>query len=211
MAAIVITQQQLLDAVPELYQPRLDSFVASFNMWAVYFGIDTPLRTVHYLSQVFHESGYLKAVDENLNYSAERLLVVFKKYFNKNNVAVYARNPQKIANRVYANRMGNGSEGSGDGYRYRGRGYLGTTGRDNYEAYAMSEWCVDDVMNNPMLLAKSPDDQKSAMFFWLKNNCNRYADADDVKGLTRRINGGMNGFDDRKELLERFKRVFKIK
>lgn len=211
MEAIVITQQQLLQAVPSLYRPRLDAFVASFNMWAVHFGIDTPLRVAHYLAQVFHESGNLRWTEENLNYSAEGLLKVFPKYFNRNNVDLYARNPQKIANRVYANRMGNGSEGSGDGYRYRGRGFIGTTGRANYQAYAKSDWCVGDLMSHPEWLSQSPGDQKSSMFFWWNNNCNRYADADDVTGLTRRINGGLNGFDNRESLTAAFKKVFGIK
>ena len=208
---MVITQSQLLEAVPNLYKPRLDAFVASFNMWAVHFGIDTPLRTVHYLAQVFHESGCLRWTEENLNYSREALLRVFPKYFNEQNVDLYARNPQKIANRAYANRMGNGSEASGDGYRYRGRGFIGTTGKANYEAYAKSDWCVGDLMSHPEWLASSPGDQKSAMFFWMKNGCNRFADADDIKGLTKRINGGLNGFEDRKSLLAKFKRVFNVK
>jgi putative chitinase len=107
--------------------------------------------------------------------------------------------------------MGNGSEGSGDGYRFRGRGFIGTTGRANYQAYADSEWCVGDLMSNPSLLAQSPGDQKSSMFFWWKNDCNKFADADDVKGLTKRINGGLNGFDSRKALLAKFKEVFNVK
>lgn len=208
---MVITQSQLLQAVPNLYKPRLDAFVASFNMWAVHFGIDTPLRTVHYLAQVFHESGCLQWTEEDLNYSREALLRVFPKYFNEKNVDLYSRNPQKIANRAYANRMGNGSEASGDGYRYRGRGFIGTTGKANYEAYAKSDWCVGDIMSHPELLARSPGDQKSSMFFWLKNGCNRFADADDVKGLTKRINGGLNGFENRKGLLAKFKAVFNVK
>lgn len=206
-----ITQQQLLQAVPALYKPRLDSFVATFNMWAVHFGIDTPLRVVHYLAQVFHESAYLKSTEENLNYSAEALLRVWPKHFNMSNVDFYAHNPQRIANRAYANRMGNGSEASGDGYRFRGRGFIGTTGRANYKAYAESEWCVGDLMSHPEWLSKSPGDQKSSMFFWLQNNCNRFADADDVEGLTKRINGGLNGYDSRLALTKKFKEVFNVK
>lgn len=197
--------------MPSLYKPRLDAFVATFNMWAVPFGIDSPLRVAHYLAQVFHESGNLRWTEENLNYSAEALLRVWPNHFNKGNVSYYARNPQRIANRAYANRMGNGSEASGDGYRFRGRGFIGTTGRANYKAYAESEWCVGDLMSHPEWLAKSPGDQKSAMFFWLKNNCNRFADADDVKGLTKRINGGMNGYDNRLSLTRKFKEVLDIR
>lgn len=207
---MILTEQQLLQAVPTLYKPRLGTFVSTFNRWAPSFGIDTPLRVVHYLAQVFHESGNLRYTDENLNYSKEALLMTFPKYFNLSNVSLYERNPRKIANRVYANRMGNGSEASGDGYRYRGRGFIGTTGRANYQAYADCEWCNGDLMSHPEWLAKSPGDQKSAMFFWMKNHCNKFADNDDCLGLTKRINGGTNGYSNRAFLLRRFRKEFGV-
>ena len=205
-----ITAEQLKKAVPGVSTKNLPGFVESFNKWAEKFGVDTPLRVVHYLAQVFHESGNLSAREENLNYSAEGLLKVFPKYFNRSNVGMYARNPQKIANRVYANRMGNGSEASGDGYRYRGRGYLQTTGRANYRAYAGSEHCQGDLMAHPEWLATSPGDQKSSLYFWQRNNLNRYADADNINAVTRKINGGYNGLAERKRLLEAFKKVFGV-
>ena len=136
---------------------------------------------------------------------------IFLSHMGEANVDLYAHNPQRIANRAYANRMGNGSEASGDGYRYRGRGFIGITGKANYQTYAESEWCVGDLMSHPEWLSKSPGDQKSSMFFWLQNNCNRFADADDVKGLTKRINGGLNGYDSRLALTEKFKEVFNVK
>lgn len=211
MAAVVLTQDHLLGVVPDLRKDRADEFVASFNMWAVHFGIDTPLRAAHYLSQVFHESACLKHTEENLNYSVDGLLRTFPKYFRTRQEAeAYARKPEKIANRVYANRMGNGSEASGDGWKYRGRGFIMTTGKDNYRLYAKSDWCVGDLMANPEWLASSPGDQKSSMFFWQRNNCNRYADRDDVKGLTKKINGGYNGLEQRKDLLSRFKKVLHV-
>lgn len=204
-----ITEQQLLRAVPSLYKPRLAEFVASFNKYADQFGIVTPLQTVHYLAQVFHESGALKAVEENMNYSADRLLAVFPKYFKTRAEAVsFAYKPQAIANRVYAGRMGNGSEASGDGWRFRGRGYIGTTGRANYQAYANSSLCNGDLMAHPEWLAKCPGDQKSAMFFWMKNGLNRWADLDDIDTLSRKVNGGTNGLAQRKYYLRVFKRSF---
>lgn len=207
-----ITEQQLRRAVPGVSAENLPGFVKTFNEYAEKFGINTPLRVVHFLAQVFHESDNLRRREENLNYSADGLLKVFPKYFKSRTEALaYAHKPQAIANRVYANRMGNGSEASGDGWRFKGRGYIGTTGRDNYKAYANSEFCKGDLMAHPEWLAKSPGDQKSAMFFWLKNNCNRFADADDVKGLTKRINGGMNGYDNRLSLTRKFKEVLDIR
>ena len=124
-----ITEQQLRRAVPGVSNVNLPNFVKTFNEWAEKFGINTPLRVVHYLAQVFHESGNLQSREENLNYSADGLLRVFPKYFNAATAKQYAHKPQMIANRVYANRMGNGSEASGDGWRFKGRGYIGTTGR----------------------------------------------------------------------------------
>lgn len=206
-----ITASQLLHAVPNLYKPRLNEFVAAFNKYAGQFGIDTPLRTVHFLAQVFHESGYLRSCEENLNYSAKGLLRTWPSRFNAVTAAKYAHKPEAIANKVYAGRMGNGNESSGDGWRYRGRGYIGLTGKSNYKEYTDSGFCNGDVVRNPALVAKSPGNIKTAMFFWYKNGCNRFADADDCTELTKRVNGGTLGLDDRKKLLEKFKVEFGIK
>ncbi len=207
---MVISQGQLLRAVPEAYAGNIESFVATFNQWADRFSVDTPLRVAHFLAQVFHESGNLRHCEENLNYSAEGLVRTWPSRFSFSQAKVYARHPQKIANKVYANRMGNGDEASGDGWRFRGRGYIGTTGRANYQAYADSEFCVGDLMSKPDLLSKAPGNLKSAMFFWWKNDCNKFADADDSVGLTKRINGGVLGLANRQFLLRRFKRELGI-
>lgn len=203
-----ITEQQLRRAVPGVSNVNLPNFVKTFNEWAEKFGISTPLRVVHYLAQVFHESGNLRSREENLNYSADGLLRVFPKYFNAAMAKQYAHKPQMIANHVYANRMGNGSEASGDGWRFKGRGYIGTTGRDNYKAYADSPYCVGDLMAHPEWLAQNPGDQKSAMYFWFKNGLNALADKDDVKAVTKRINGGYNGLENRMYLYRKFKKEF---
>lgn len=206
---MVITQAQLLRAVPETYKPRIDEFVAYFQQWAYTFDVDTPLRVAHFLSQVWHESGNLRWTEENLNYSAKGLLNTFPKYFkNMEEAEEYAYHPIKIANKVYGNRMGNGNEASGDGWRFRGRGLIGTTGRANYQEYADSDFCVGNLMANPDLLSKAPGCVKSALFFWWKNGCNKFADADDCVGLTKRINGGTNGLANRQYLLRRFRREF---
>lgn len=203
-----ITRDQILAAVPITDRNRIDDFVKTFNEWSERFDIDTPFRIAHFCAQCWCESGALKAFEENMNYSETRLLQRFPKYFNVGNVHYYAHNPEKIANRVYANRMGNGSEGSGDGWRYRGRGCFQLTGYSNYKAYSESEFCVGDLLRHPEWLAKSPGAYKSAMWYWWKNRCNTLADKDDVRGVTKKVNGGYNGLADRTEYLRKFKKVF---
>ena len=163
---------------------------------------DSRLRLAHFFSQILHESGCMRFDMENLNYSSDALRKVFGKHFTTEEEAdAYARNPEKIANRVYANRMGNGDEASGDGWKYRGRGLIQLTGRSNYQAFAA--WMDDArVMDQPDLVSTEYA-VHSAVFFWDRNNLNRLADDDDVVGLTKRINGGMNGLAHRKELLNK--------
>ena len=163
---------------------------------------DSRLRLAHFFAQVLHESGCMRFDMENLNYSSDALRRVFGKYFaTKEEADAYARQPEKIANRVYANRMGNRAETSGDGWRYRGRGLIQLTGRTNYKAFA--EWVGDArIMDEPDLVS-SEYAVHSAVFFWEKNNLNRFADNDDVVGLTRKINGGENGLAHRRELLNK--------
>ena len=213
-----ITKQQLLRAVPDLNRKVVDEFVAAMNMWALHYGINTNKRLVHLLAQVFAESGALNYVEENLNYSADGLLKTFPKYFNQSNVNGYARQPQKIANRVYANRMGNGNEASGEGWKYRGRGFIQLTGKQNITDYSKSELCTIDAVNNPDLLSKFPDHTKEALWFWNKSGLNELADKDDggkcgediVKQITQKVNGGQNGVANRLFYYRRFKKEFTI-
>ena len=161
-----------------------------------YFDIDTDTRIAAFLSQCAHESGGFVRLEENLNYSADRLLVVFPKYFRDRATALhYARQPEAIANRVYASRMGNGDESSGDGWAYRGRGLIQLTGATNYRL------CGDalgvDLLSTPDLLTEYTYAASSAAWFWHDRGCNKYADSGDFEGLTRRINGGLNGLEDR--------------
>lgn len=167
------------------------------------YGITTPLREAHFMAQIEHESG-LKPISENLNYSAERLLVVFPKYFiSKEDAKRYERKPEKIANRVYANRMGNGNEASGEGWKYRGRGFLQITGKENY--HRLSNDTDIDFLHNPDLLLEEANAMISALWFWKIKGLNKFADADDILTITKRINGGTNGLAHRKELLEKYK------
>lgn len=163
------------------------------------YGVDSPLRLSHFLAQCAHESGNFKFLTENLNYSADGLLKIFPKYFkDKATADLYARKPEKIANRVYANRMGNGDEASGDGFKFRGRGYIQLTGKDNYKAF--SDFIGEDCVANPDLVAtKYP--LASAAFFFQKNKlwdiCDKGATTEVVTLVTKRVNGGTHGLDDR--------------
>ena len=180
-----------------------DQYIHDLEVTLPKYGIaDSKRRLAHFFAQVLHESGSLHYDTENLNYSAVALRKVFGKYFRTDaEAAVCARQPEKIANRVYANRMGNGPESSGDGWKYRGRGLIQLTGRDNYEAFAA--WLGDPrVVDDPDLVASEYAVQ-SAVFYWDRNKLNALADRDDVEGLTRRINGGENGLAHRKELLNK--------
>ena len=170
------------------------------------FGIDNPLKLSHFLSQCAHESGNFKFLNENLNYSADGLRKIFPKYFPTIEVAnKYARQPEKIANKVYGGRMGNGDEASGDGYRFRGRGFIQLTGKDNYAAF--DKFVDDDIMANPDLVStKYP--LTSAAFFFHKNKlwdiCDKGHGDDIVLAVTKRVNGGTHGLADRQEKFDLF-------
>ncbi len=156
----------------------------------VEYGINSPQRLAHFIGQGLVETGFLQHTEENLNYSANALRRVFGRHFNSNAEALeYARKPKRIANKVYGNRMGNGDEASGDGWRYRGRGFFQLTGRNNYEIY--SEASGVDIVANPDILSR--DLKKSihvAAAFWQKNNLALYADDNDMKKVSRAINFG---------------------
>jgi len=159
----------------------------------------TPVRAAHFFAQTSHETGGFKAFSENLNYSAQGLQGIFGKYFPGNLEESYARQPEKIANRVYASRMGNGDEASGDGWKYRGRGALQLTGKANYQAFA--EYLKNpEVVSNPDLVATTYAFE-SAMFFFDKNKlwsiCDQGVNDAAILALTKRINGGTHGLDDR--------------
>ena len=169
------------------------------------FEIDTPLRLSHFLGQCAHESNGFKVKNENLNYSADGLKKIFPKYFPDDLADEYARQPEKIANRVYSNRMGNGDEESGDGWAYRGAGYVQLTGRNNYVDFGES---IDiDIENNPDLVREEYPLLSAAWFFY-KNGINEISDMgssiDIIKKVTNRVNGGLIGIDSRITLFNKF-------
>lgn len=177
--------------------------------------VNTLLRLRHFFAQADAESG-LKAISENLNYSARRLHEVFPKYFPSILIAnQYAYKPEKIANRIYANRMGNGNEESGDGYKFRGRGWFQVTGRTNYGL--LSVYTSIDYLCKPDLLLNEADSIISALWYWNSNNLNKYADRNDLDSVSDIINigrltstyGDANGFKHRKEMLEKYERLIK--
>lgn len=159
----------------------------------------TPVRAAHFFAQTAHETGGFKAFSENLNYSASGLQGIFGKYFPGTLEESYARNPEKIANRVYADRMGNGNEASGDGWKYRGRGALQLTGKANYKAFA-DYLGKQEIMETPDLVATTYAFE-SAMFFFERNKlwsiCDQGVNDAAILALTKRINGGTHGLDDR--------------
>ena len=175
---------------------RADKWVPWLNMTMLTYEITTPQRQAMFLAQLAHESGSFRFVEENLNYSVEALQRVFKKYFPTDELALmYARQPEKIANRVYANRMGNGEESSGDGWKYRGRGIIQLTGKDNYAAFSLK--ANNNALLEPDLVAEPELAAMSAGWFWDTNGLNKLSDAGNVRAVTRRINGGFNGLADR--------------
>ena len=185
-----------------------DSVIEQIPDTAAKFGITTPLRLAHFLAQASHESGGFKEVNENLNYSADGLKKIFPKYFPGNLNESYARQPQKIANRVYASRMGNGDETSGDGYRYKGAGFIQLTGKSNYSAF--DKFVDDDILANPSLVATKYALASAAWFFW-KNNlwsiCDQGATDQVVAAVTKRVNGAHIGLPDR---LKHFKEYWAL-
>lgn len=216
MAELKIDQQLIrrviTNPMPTPSNEALDSFVASFNQWAYVFGINTPLRVAAYLSNVLVESNYLRSSTENLNYSADGLLKTFPKYFkNIDEANKYARQPEKIANKVYGGRMGNGNEASGDGWKFRGRGYIQLTGRENYTKFSKYDLCTKDVVANPDSVAEFPLNQVAAMWYWEKKKINDPADNGNMDEVTKRVNGGSNGLATRKVIYRRLIREFGIK
>lgn len=168
--------------------------------------INTVNRIAGFLAQVMHESADFKYKEENLRYSAQMLRVVFGKYYKDENLAKqHAYKPQLIGNRVYANRMGNGDEESGDGYRYHGRGYIQLTGKDNYTAFAQDMgMSIDDAIE---YLTTDKGAMESALWYWRKNNINKYCDNNNLSMMTKTINGGQNGYADRKHRYNQYKAI----
>ena len=197
----VLNIEKLKGHIPETVIAQIPETAAKFN-------ITSNLRLANFLAQCSHESGGFKAVIENLNYSVHGLKKIFPKYFPGNLAESYARNPEKIASKVYGSRMGNGDESTKEGFKFRGRGYLQLTGKDNYTKFA--KFIGEDTVSNPDLVAtKYP--LASAAFFFDSNRlwaiCDRGEDDATVTAVTRRVNGGVIGLNDR---IKHFKEYYNL-
>jgi putative chitinase len=198
----MITLEILKALCPKTKETVLKKYATALHEVAEYYDMyDNHKRAAAFLAQTAHESGGFNFVKENLNYSAKGLVGTFKKYFKDEATAkAYERQPEKIANRVYASRMANGDEASGDGYRFCGRGLIQLTGRANYTKFAEDLGIsVEETVN----YLETPEGAvSSAGWFWDNNDLNKFCDNDDFVGLTKRINGGTIGIEDRKHHYE---------
>jgi len=189
-----LTVSQLKQMVPGI--THADHWIEAFDQLLPDYEINTPKRIAAFIAQCAHESGGFRFLKENLNYKAESLMKTFPKYFSDKDTAnAYAKQPVKIANRVYANRMGNGDEASGDGFKYCGRGLIQLTGKSNYSWFAASLEISPEEAS--AYLETFEGAAQSACWFWESNNLNVEADAGDIKKMTKKINGGYIGLDDR--------------
>jgi putative chitinase len=196
MSDFILTQQQLAQFLPG--NPYLDHWYHALEQALPDYDINTPTRVAAFLAQCAHESGGFKFLKENLNYKAESLSRVWPKYFKDPVIAKqYAHNQEMIANRAYGGRMGNGPEASGDGWKFCGRGLIQLTGRSNYQSFADS--IETDINDIPEYLQTFEGAVQSACWFWENNNLNKWADAGDVEKMTKIINGGTLGLEDRKK------------
>ena len=195
MSDFILTKEQLSQLIPR--NPYLDHWYDALSQALPDYDINTPHRVAAFLAQCAHESGGFTAIKENLNYKAESLCKVWPRYFNAGNAGQYAHNQEAIANRAYAGRMGNGPEESGDGWKFCGRGLIQLTGRSNYQAFADSlQISIDDASE---YLKTFEGCVQSACWFWEANNLNQYADNGDILTMTKRINGGTLGLEDRQK------------
>lgn len=191
---MLITPEQLSSVIGN--NPYLNEWCDGLNKILPHYDITTPSRIASFLAQTAHESGKYRVLEENLNYRASSLMRVWPKHFPTEEIAnEYARQPERIANRAYRNRMDNGDEASGDGWRYRGRGLIQLTGKYNYSKFAESVGM--DLADVPEYLESFEGAIAGACWFWDTNKLNRYADAGDIKTMTKRINGGYIGLEDR--------------
>ena len=191
-----LSKEQMAAALPQVDVGNIDIFYEALCEAMEEYDINTPKRVAAFLAQCAHESGNFRSLHENLNYKAEGLMKIFHKYFpDEDTAAEYAHNQEKIANRVYANRMGNGDEESGDGFKYCGRGLIQLTGKQNY-TYCGQALEVD-LLTDPSYLETPEGAARSAAWFWDSRELNALADDGDIKMITKRINGGFIGLEER--------------
>lgn len=202
----LVTFEQINDFFEDTSEDIIQKFIEPLNDVMEFYEINNPKRISMFLAQVGHESGGLRTIKENLNYSADGLKRVFPKYFRDVNPADYAKRPEKIANRVYGGRMGNGPESTGDGYRYCGRGLIQLTGKSNYEAFAADMgWPLAEATE---WLSTEEGATWSAGWFWDSRELNQWADKGDILTVTKKINGGTIGLEDRKSHYEAALEIF---
>ena len=200
-----LTKDQLKQLLPK--NPYVENWFHALSQLLPDYEINTPQRIAAFLAQCAHESGEFIFLQENLNYRAASLRKTFGKYFPDDATAqAYEKQPEKIANRVYANRMGNGDEASGDGYKYRGRGLIQVTGKTNYTWFAASLQISPEEAAEYMQTFEGA--AQSACWFWETNKLNDWADKGDIVTLTKKINGGTIGLDDRIHHYEKALRIF---
>ena len=199
----MITLDQLKKIIPTNKEP--EAWLEVLLEVLPRYDINTPMRLAGFLAQTAHESADFKLLEENLNYSAAQLQKTWPKRFDATTASQFARKPEAIANKVYSDRMGNGSAASGDGWRFRGRGIKQLTGRDNYTAFGKSVGITAEKAAEYLTTKKGA--VESAAWFWKTNNLNRFADVGDIVGLTKAINGGDIGLTDRKKRYESAKKV----
>lgn len=190
-----LSYEQFCQIVPQCKTPRIwyDNIMETLPTYK----IDTELRFAAWMAQMMHESSQFNVLVENLNYSAQGLLKTFPTHFNTSSAPTCARNPEMIANTVYANRMGNGDYASGDGWKNRGRGIVQLTGHDNYALYSNDLYGDSTLLDNPDLALDPSVAVCIACQFWENHSLNALADAQDIKGITKKVNGGENGLQER--------------
>lgn len=207
---LLLTAESLRHIMPDASEGHILKYLDALNSQMNKFGINTPLRIAHFLAQLAYESDNFEYSSENLNYSDKVLRALFGEFFPTDELAqAYAGQAEKIANRVYANRMNNGDEASGDGWKFRGRGLIQLTGRDDYTQCGNA--LKLDLINHPELLEDQPNVAvDAAAWFWYMKKLNTYADQDDIKHITQMINGGCNDLEDREAYLNRAKELLNI-
>lgn len=206
----LVTRSQLKYIQPDILDNDINRYLDPLNQMMDRYDITSSIRKAHFLAQVLEESMCFRYTEENLYYSPSRLMQIFGHHFGSLSEAKsYAENPIKTANRVYANRLGNGDETTGDGWRYRGRGLIQLTGKNNYKAFTLHSGsnflnAPDGVSNDPLIAVQV------ATWYWKLEGLNALSDNDDLIGITKRINGGLNGLDKRRKLCEKAKHVMGV-
>ena len=204
----MITEEIIKSCFPHSKSSIVKAIIDNADELSNQYEINSELRWAHFLAQTGHESGGFTTLEENLNYRAETLSTIFPKYFKDEDLDDYAHQPSKIANHVYANRMGNGDEDSGEGYKFRGRGLIQLTGKSNYSSMA-KDLGVD--LDDLVVHLGTPDGAvESAAWFWQKNGINKFADDDNVTAVTKKVNGGTIGLPERQKNTDKLKELLGV-